>query len=134
MPLIDHVSADLSEILNDEDTGGVACTITGPAGDSLPFNVQSADIHMAIDVGTGEIITGRQAHVTVIASELVTAGWWNNADSSNDIHAESDTDKKPWLVTVYTNGKPGTFKVIKTLPSGLGRITLRLEAYAQLEE
>lgn len=126
---------DFSEILNDEDTGGVACMITSPAGVSLPFNAMHSDIHQPIDLGTGEVVTGRQVHVTVIIGELMAAGFWGNADSDDNVHGVVDTNRKPWVVTIVNaNGITGAFKVVETHPSeSLGRVTLILECYVALK-
>lgn len=129
MSLRDTAKLDLSEIMNDEGTGGVPCTITSPVGVSVDFKALHSDIHMAIDPGTGEVVTGRQAHVSVLSSELRLSGF-------GGIRAIHESDAKPWLVTVSnSDGIEAVFKVIETVPSGsMGLVTLRLGAYEPLED
>lgn len=128
MPLRDQAHRDLIEIMNDPDTGGVPITISNPAGDSLPFNAFESDIHMAIDAGTGEFVTGRQVHVSVLISALIAVGY-------DSIHGVADTSTKPWAVRYLdVNNRVGNFKVIETNPdNSRGLMPIKLECYEPLE-
>jgi len=126
MSLRDLAHTDLKEIMGDTETGGDLATITSPAGAPLPFRVLMNDIHISIDPGTGETVTGRQSTVAVLISDLITAGF-------QDIKGVPDTDKKPWVVdTVDVNGIAGTFKVAESNPDhGAGLMILFLELYTK---
>jgi hypothetical protein len=124
MPLRDTQLDDLSEIMNDPESGGVPCTITSPSGEIETFNGFHGDIAEAIDPTTGLFISSRQVHVSVIISELIAAGF-------GDIRGEENEDATPWLVTVVDgNGREATFKVAETKPSNsMGLMPLTLELY-----
>lgn len=112
------------EIFNDSDAGGVPCTITSPTGTSEPFNALHSDIHLSFDPGTGQYISGRQVHMSLILSELASAGF-------GGICAIADKDSKPWLVTVTDIlDNELTLRVVSTHPSySLGNVSLTLELY-----
>jgi len=126
--------ADLIEILNDTETGGVDISIESPDAVSEDFKAFSNDIHLAFDPDTGVTVTGRTCSVAVIISELITAGFWNNTNREDDIRGEPDKTKKPWVVTTTdVNGITGTFKVIETFPdNGAGLMPIMLEVYTPL--
>lgn len=126
MSLRDIANADLKEIINDPDTGGIDCVLTSPAGSTASFKVLFSDIYQSIDPGTGEIVTGRQSHISVLTNELITAGF-------DDIRGISDTDSRPWLATVTDAlGRSSTHKVFDSYPdSTIGLTVLMLEFYDQ---
>ena len=127
MSLRDIANADLRGIMNDPVTGGVDCTLTSLAGATAEFKTFHNDIHMQIDPGTGEIVTGRQSTVAVLTNELIDEGF-------DDIRGIADTDSKPWLATVSdVLGREGTFKVVETYPdASLGLVVLFLEFWEPL--
>jgi hypothetical protein len=124
MSLRDEAHLDLIEIMNDEETGGDLCTITSPAGNFHTFRVFGNDIHIAIDPGTGQYVTGRQSSISVLISELLAVGF-------DGIRCIADENSRPWVVdTVDVNGIPGKFKVSESNPdNGSGLNTLFLERY-----
>lgn len=124
MSLRAQANEDLKEILNDGDTGGVDCVITSPAGLTASFKVSHNDVHVAFDPGTGEMVTGRQASVAVITSELIAEGF-------DSIEGVADSSSAPWLATVSdVEGRSGVFKVAATHPDAtLGLTVLILEFY-----
>jgi hypothetical protein len=124
MSLRGEAHLDLIEIMNDEETGGDLCTITSPAGNFHTFLVFGNDIHLAIDPGTGQYVTGRQSSISVLISELLAVGF-------DGIRCIADENSRPWVVdTVDVNGIPGKFKVSESNPdNGSGLNTLFLERY-----
>jgi hypothetical protein len=125
MSLRDTAHADLIEIFSDPENVDT-CTITSPAGAFENFRVLSNDIHLSIDPGTGETVTGRQCSMAVLISELMAAGF-------DEIHGVAESDSKPWVVdAIDVNGIPDKFKVMETYPDrGAGLIILILELYKQ---
>jgi hypothetical protein len=124
MSLRGEAHLDLIEIMNDEETGGDLCTITSPAGNFHTFRVFGNDIHLAIDPGTGQYVTGRQSSISVLISDLLAVGF-------DGIRCIADENSRPWVVdTVDVNGIPGKFKVSESNPdNGSGLNTLFLERY-----
>ena len=117
-------SADLDEILADPETGGESCVITSPQGVPVTFRVLSSDIHLAIDPGTGELVTGRQSTIALSARDLLTAGF-------SDIRGIASATSKPWTVSlVDVLGRAHTLKVIASHPdNSLGLTLLVLGVY-----
>lgn len=115
---------DLIDILHDEDTGGDLVIITSPNGSQETFRAFSNDIHLSIDPGTGDVVTGRQASITVLTSDLIAAGFQN-------IRGIPDSSSRPWVVTAEDANDVSTdFKVIESHPDrGIGSMTLFLELY-----
>ena len=115
---------DLGDIMKDPAGFVWSCTITSPAGVSLPFSCRSNDIELSIDPGTGETVTGRQATVAVYIADLITVDF-------DGIRGIEDTSQKPWIVDVDDiNGVAGKFKVVQTFPDrGAGLNVLGLELY-----
>lgn len=124
MSLLDIAHLDLIEIINDTETGGGLCTITSPSGESHEFMALSNDIHLSIDPGTGQYVTGRQSSVAVLISALMAVGF-------EGIRGIANKSSRPWVVdTVDVNGIPGRFKVSETNPDkSIGLSTLFLELY-----
>lgn len=124
MSLRGEAHLDLIEILHDEDTGGDLVTITSPDGSQEDFRALSNDIHLSIDPGTGDVITGRQASITVAISDLISVGF-------QDIRGIPDSNSRPWVVTAEdANDVLTNFKVIESHPDrGIGSMTLFLELY-----
>lgn len=119
-------SADLDEILADSETGGESCVIISPGGSSETFSVLSCDIHLAIDPGTGEFVTGRQVTIGLSARDLLSAGF-------SDIRGIASATSKPWTVSlVDVLGRAHTLKVIASHPdNSLGLTQLVLGVYEQ---
>jgi hypothetical protein len=124
MSLRGEAYLDLIGIIHDEDTGGDLITITSPDGSQEDFRALSNDIHLSIDPGTGDVVTGRQASVTVLISDLIASGF-------QDIRGIPDSNSRPWVVTaVDANDVSTNFKVIESHPDrGMGSMTLFLETY-----
>ena len=127
MALRDIANADLREIVNDDDTGGVDCVITDPNGATASFKVFYNDIHQSIDPGTGDIVTGRQSTIAVLINELIDEGF-------DGIEGVVDSDSKPWLVTISdANGVSYTHKVAESYPdNSIGIMVLMLEIWEPL--
>lgn len=125
MSLQEIANADLQRIMNNEATGGRSCIITNPSGETASFKVFSTDIHVSTDPGTGIVITGRQASVAVLTNELIAEGF-------SEIRGISDSNSKPWLVTVSdVLGRECTFKVAETHPdNSIGLMILMVEEYS----
>ena len=124
MSLRGEAHLDLIEILHDEETGGDLITITSPEGSREDFRALSNDIHLSIDPGTGDVVTGRQASITVAISDLISVGFQN-------IRGIPDSNSRPWVVTAEDANDVSTdFKVIESHPDrGIGSMTLFLELY-----
>jgi hypothetical protein len=114
----------LDEIMNDDEIGGDPCTITSPVGFTLPFRAFNTDIHLSIDPGTDQQVTGRQSSIAVMISELMAVGF-------ESICGIPDRTSRPWVVTIAdVNGIDRTFKVASTAPDySAGMMILFLEAY-----
>jgi hypothetical protein len=115
---------DAQEIMRDEDGFAWPCTVTNPAGYSHDFLCRSTDIHLAIDPGTGEMVTGRQVSVALLKTDLESVGF-------ETVSGVADTTGKPWVVEVSDIlGTAGTFRVAETHPdNALGLMVCFLEAY-----
>ena len=124
MSLRNEAHIDLQDIMHDTDTGGNLCTITSPAGASETFRCFSNDIHLSIDPGTGDVITGRQSTATVLIEDLIEAGF-------EVIRGIADQNSRPWvMILTDANGISHTFKVTESHPDrGFGLMTLFLELY-----
>ena len=125
MGLRDIATADAIEIIQDTVTGGDEIIITSPAGVSEDFLALTNDIHFSIDPETGETVTGRQCSVTVLSSDLVTAGF-------SEIKGIHDTNSRPWVVQMTDiNGVTATFKVVESHPDNtMGLMVLILGEYS----
>ncbi len=117
---------DLRDIMSDVTGFLWPCTITNPEGDSVDFDCRSNDIWFKLDPGTGEIVTARQATVTVLTSELADAGF-------SDICGIAESTSKPWLVTVEDiDGTSAKYKVSETYPDRtLGLMVCILEGWTE---
>lgn len=125
MGLRETAERDLGRILENRDEWGWDITLTDPSGTSAPLVGLSYDISQSVDPDTGQLITGRFAHVVLRVSSILLAGLAipeNVADSS----------QKPWLVAFNDiQGTPYTFKVSHASPDRtLGSVSCTLEGYA----
>jgi hypothetical protein len=127
MSLIGTAHADYLEILHDEDTGGIDIDIISPASELHQFKAFSSDIHLAMDPGTGETVTGRQCSVSVSIRDLEDVGF-------EGVRGVAQSASKPWVVeTVDANGHQHTFKVVAHHPDrSHGSMVLMLEGYTPL--
>lgn len=125
MSLRDIANADLQEIMNADETGGVTCTLTDPDSNTAEFKVFFNDIHQTIDPGTGEIVTGRLSSIAVLTNELIAEGF-------DGIRGIADSSSRPWLVTTTDAlGRSVTHKVAETYPdASIGLTVLLLELYS----
>jgi hypothetical protein len=126
MSLRDEAHNDLIEIIHSD---GDLCTITNPALNSASFHCLSNDIHLSIDPGTGTIVTGRQASITVLIADLLAVE--RPIIGFEKICGVADSNSRPWVVEMEdVNGRTGRFKVIESHPDrGAGLMTLCLEIY-----
>lgn len=124
MSLRDTANADLRDILNSDDTGGVLCIITAPDESFEEFRVFHNDIQQSVDPGTGEVVTGRQSSIAVLTNELIDGGF-------EGIRGVADAESRPWLVTITdVVGRSDTFKVCESFPdNSIGLTVLLLEFY-----
>lgn len=100
------------------------CVITSPGLSSVSFSCRSNDIHITVDAGTGEIVTGRQASIAILISDLVDAGF-------TEIGSIAESTSKPWAVAFDDiNGRSYNFKVAETFPDyTIGIMICILEVY-----
>ncbi len=100
------------------------CVITSPESVSENFDCRSNDIHLSIDTGTGDTVTGRQASVVVLISDLINANF-------QTISGVANTSIKPWVVVFDSiDGIEGTYKVAETYPDHTaGLMVMLLESY-----
>ena len=122
MGLMAEAAAELINAVTEE---GEPLTITSPSEEVVEFIGFNSDIHQAIDVGTGEIVTGRQVSVGVLLSDLVGA-------SFEDIKGIPDGAGRPWLFTLSDAvGRSYTLKVVETRPdASMGMVLLFGEGYS----
>lgn len=81
-------------------------TLIDPAGAETPLHGFSQDVHMMIDPGTGDIVSGRRATVALPMRQL---------DAENLPTEQGEGD--PWLVTFADIlGETRTFQVIESKP------------------
>jgi hypothetical protein len=115
---------DAQEIMSDTDGFSWPCTVTSPGGLSHDFLCRSTDIHLSIDPGTGEMVSGRHASVVLLMVELSLVGF-------ETICGVADNTGKPWVVAVDNiEGTPGVYRVAETHPdNALGLVVCFLEAY-----
>lgn len=124
MNLRELAHADLGAIIHDDTTGAVSIAITAPDGAQATFKSWHTDIHLSIDPGTGETVTGRQASASVLIADLIAEGF-------DGIRGEADGTTAPWIVDASdTNGRSACFKVASSAPdNAAGVVVLFLEEY-----
>ena len=124
MGLREQAALDNRTILEDTAGFGWPIRVTDPAGTVRDLVGMSNDISQAVDPGTGQLVTGRAAHVTISLAALAAAGLGipkNVADGSG----------APWRVR-FTDvaGAEYEFKVSEAMPDRtLGCVLLALESY-----
>lgn len=98
--------------------------LTDPEGNSVPFVGLSNDISAVIDPGTGMVVSGRSATLTLRLTSLISAGM----PVPRGTH---DSSRKPWRVRVADiSGVEANFKVVRADPDKtIGVVVLHLEAY-----
>lgn len=122
MGLREIAEQDLALTLEDIDGFGYNIQVTDPAGLSKPLVGRSGDIGQAIDVDTGQLVSGRTASVSLRISSLTAAGLGLP-------EAVADSTSKPWRITFDDiNGVSFAFKVSQSAPDRtLGLVTCHLE-------
>lgn len=92
-------------------------TLIDPVGVETPLQGFSQDVHMMIDPGTGDIVSGRRATVALPMRQL---------DAENLPTEQGEGD--PWLVTFNDIlGSARTFQVIESKPDRvIGNLVLVL--------
>ena len=117
-------NSDLQGIVKDSYGFAWPCTITSPAGTQVDFDCRSNDIGLTFDPGTGTAVSGRQASVAVLTSDLHNA-------SFQTIKGQNDPAEKPWIVEFDDiDGNSGKFKVMHTFPDRtIGMMVMILEVY-----
>ena len=124
MGLRELAEADLAVTLEDAATGfAFAISVTDPAGTVAPLNGQSNDVGQAIDVETGQIVSGRIASVVLRLSSIAAAGLVGIPQGIQD------GTSKPWIIRFDDiNGNAFDFKVAESFPDrALGVVACRLE-------
>lgn len=124
MNLKDLAHGDLTAIMHDAFSGAQPVVVTNPEGVAVSFQAWSSDIHLSMDPGTSEVVTGRQCSVSVLTVDLITSNF-------SSIFGESDGTKKPWTVAAEdVNGRAGLFKVASIHPDRSAGVTVMfLEEY-----
>ncbi len=124
MNLREQAKADLEGILGDSAGGfGWSASLTDPDGKTAAVTGTYRDIHQALDIETGQFVTGRQASLVVPQKTIEEAGLGRPKGIA-------DGAKVPWLVTLNDlQGIGRIFKVAESRPDELGCIVLILEAY-----
>jgi len=122
--LRETAEADLAFIIEDADAFGWAITVTDPSDASADLVGASGDISELIDPETGQLVSGRRAHVSLRLSSLVAAGL-------GIPEAVSDKASKPWRVTFDDiGGTSHTFKIAEARPDRtIGLVVCLLESY-----
>jgi len=116
---------DLGRILEDESQGfGWPIVVIDPQGASVTLSGRVTDISEALNVDTGQMVSGRFASATIRIALLIEKGL-------SLPEGIADTDSKPWLIKFDDiNGNNFTFKVAKSNPDRtLGLVTCMLELY-----
>lgn len=128
MNLRQQAAADLRGILEDSTDGfGWPATLMDPEGKMAAVTGTYRDIHQALDVETGQFVTGRQASLVVPQKAIDEAGFGRPKGIA-------DGAKVPWLVALTDlQGIGRTFKVAESRPDELGCIVLILEAYERAD-
>lgn len=108
---------DFDRIVNDGRDWSWPITLINPAGGETPLQGFSQDVHMMIDPGNGDIVSGRRATVALSMRRL-------DPDNMPDYMADGD----PWLVRFSDIlGFERTFEVIESKPDRtIGNLVLVL--------
>ncbi|MCK9556234.1 hypothetical protein M0R36_10550 [bacterium] len=101
-------------------------TITAPDGSTAVVLGFTSDIHLSVDPGTGELVSGCKASVSVLISDLEDAGF-------GAIHSVADSSSRPWLITMAdSKGTETVYKVVETNPDrSVGLMLIFLGEYEQ---
>jgi hypothetical protein len=124
--LRDDAAAFCREILEDVDGGfAMAITVRDPLGQEAEVTGISADIGSVIDLNTGQLVSGRAAHVTVSLQTLRDAG------IAGIPQGEADSMRAPWLFLLLDiMGGQHVFKVKQAMPDlTLGVVRCSLEIF-----
>lgn len=124
MGLREQAAADNRAILEDTAGFGWPIRVTDPAGTVAELVGVSTDVFQAIDPGTGQIVSGRSAEVTLSIAALTAAGLGMPK-------GEADATKKPWRIRFNdVAGAAYEFAVAEARPDRtLGCVLCVLEAY-----
>lgn len=124
MGLREQAVLDAQAILESTSDFGVTLTITDPDGVSADVTGYSADIHLLMDPGTGQAVSGRRISAAVHMNTLVAAGLGLPV-------GVAEQAAKPWRVRFAdARGAPQTFKVVSSEPDRVtGIVVLWLEIH-----
>lgn len=124
MSLSLQAAADAKNIVESTAEFGWPITVTNPSGITRALVGLSSDVHLTMHPETGEAISGRRAHVTLVISTLLAA-------NLGEPRGESDAGKKPWLVRFNdVNGRTWQSKIAQAIPDyKIGLIVCTLEPY-----
>lgn len=124
MGLREIAAADNRAILEDTAGFGWPIKVTNPAGTVRNLLGFSSDVWQAVDVGTGQIVSGRSAQVTISLAALAAAGLAIPV-------GVSDPTANPWVVEFTdTAGNIYKFKVSEGRPDRmLGCVLCTLEGW-----
>ena len=124
MNLRDLAHEDLQGIIHDDSSGAIEITITAPDDSVGVVHGWVNDINLTIDPGTGAVVSGRQATVSVLISDLI-------ALAMDGIKGVAESTHRPWTIEFSDiNTRLDLFKVTKSNPdNGAGLTVLFLEEY-----
>ena len=117
---------DLELTLEDNENGyGWPLRVTAPDSTFLDMFGQSGDIEAAIDPDTGQLVSGRVAHLTLRKKTLI------DKFGEIPVAVNKNSTNKPWVFDFDDiNGVAGKFTVQKKLSdSTLGIVNYLLEVY-----
>lgn len=124
MSILDLAEKDLGMILEDDVNGfGVPCSITNPAGLTVPdIKVQTGDIHLILDMETDAKISNRVVHISARISTLI-------AEGLEIPRAQPNQSANPWIFEFAdVNGVIRKFTVSDSKPDRkMGVVTIILE-------
>ena len=120
MSLSNEAASDFASIVRDSTLFGRAVVLTDPEGNEQELTGQWKDISASLDPDTGQLVSCREASVTLVYSDLT------------EIPTNTpDQNAKPWQVLVDdVRGDSIRYKVRETIPDRVfGSIVLMLELY-----
>lgn len=117
--------SDLADIIRDPYAGTATVLVKSPTGATAEMSGWVNDIFLSLDPVSQSVISGRQASVSFLISDLKNAGF-------EALKGVAESTKKPWLVTFDdVNGVTHTFKVSQANPDHSAGLTVCfLENYA----
>lgn len=125
MGLREQAATDLITILTDVDGGfGWRVTVQAPDGNRAELVGFTSDIAQALDLNTGQLISGRTVSLVLPLAPLLASGL-------GDIRVSQDPYRDPWIVQ-FTDalGRGGQFVITEARPDRtIGAVSCSLTAY-----